>query len=77
MIENIYKINSTRVISVDVVILSCLAGAFRSYMKLCGVEQPQDIRVCLHLDARPQHAGLRLDNKFAPVFVNLPAGTEG
>lgn len=69
--------SSSHTVSVDVVILSCLAGALRSYMKLCGVENPRDIRACLQVDVRPLHAGLKLDNQFTPVFVKLPVGTEG
>jgi hypothetical protein len=44
---------------------------------MCGVDHPDDVRVSLQVDMRPQHDKLRLDNRFSSVFVNLPSGTEG
>lgn len=62
---------------VNVILMSCLAGALRSYFHKCGIDHPDDVRVCLQVDIRPQHSKLRLDNCFSSIFVNLPSGTEG
>ena len=64
-------------ISVDIILLSCVAGAIRSFFQKCNVQFPDDILVCIRTDARSQHTKLQLDNKFALAFIKLPVGTEG
>ena len=61
----------------DVVLLSCVAGAIRSFLQKCRVQDPDDILVCIRTDVRPQHTRLNLDNKFSLAFIKLPVGTEG
>lgn len=61
----------------DIILLSCVAGAIRSFLQKCRVQYPDDILVCIRTDVRPQHTKLRLDNKFSLAFIKLPVGTEG
>lgn len=64
-------------ILVETVLLSCVAGAIRSYLQKHKCQDPDDILVCIRTDIRPQHTKLNLDNKFSLAFVKLPVGTEG
>lgn len=64
-------------VSVDIILLSCVAGAIRSFLQRCRVQYPDDILVCIRTDVRPQHTKLQLDNKFSLAFIKLPVGTEG
>lgn len=61
----------------DIILLSCVAGAIRSFLQKCRVQCPDDILVCIRTDVRPQHTKLQLDNKFSLAFIKLPVGTEG
>lgn len=61
----------------ETVLLSCVAGAIRSYLQKHKCQDPDDILVCIRTDIRPQHTKLNLDNKFSLAFVKLPVGTEG
>ena len=62
---------------VETVLLSCVAGAIRSYLQKHKYQDPDDILVCIRTDIRPQHTKLNLDNKSSLAFVKLPVGTEG
>ncbi|KAK3731547.1 hypothetical protein QZH41_011151, partial [Actinostola sp. cb2023] len=61
----------------NVILMSCLAGALRSYFNVCGIDHPDDVRACVQIDTRPQHDKLRLSNHISNVFVDLPSATEG
>ena len=64
-------------ISVDIILFSCVAGAIRSFLQKCNVQYPDDIPVCIRTNVRAQHTKLQLDNKFSLAFIKLPVGTEG
>ena len=54
-----------------------MAGAIRSFLQKSRVQYPDDVRVCIRTDVRPQHSRFELDNKFSMAFIKLPVGTEG
>lgn len=75
--KSVRRIKDVTRTKVDIVLLSCVAGAIRSFLQKHKVQDPDDILVCIRTDIRPQHSKLRLDNKFSLAFVKLPVGTEG
>ncbi|EDO30538.1 predicted protein [Nematostella vectensis] len=75
--RSIKKIKDITRTKVDIVLMSCLAGALRSFLYKCGDEVPADVRACVQTDIRAQHSKLKLDSKFSAMFVDLPSGTEG
>ncbi|KAJ7337909.1 hypothetical protein OS493_008068 [Desmophyllum pertusum] len=76
-LKSIKRIKDVTRTKVDIILLSCVAGAIRSFLQKCNVQFPDDILVCIRTDARSQHTKLQLDNKFALAFIKLPVGTEG
>jgi diacylglycerol O-acyltransferase len=63
--------------SVNDVLLSCVAGALRSY--LVDKRDPVDdvlIRALVPVNLRPPDKAYRLGNKFGLVFLDLPVGIE-
>ncbi|KAL9984675.1 hypothetical protein ACROYT_G006999 [Oculina patagonica] len=75
--KSVKRIKDVTRTKVDVILLSCVAGAIRSFLQKCNVQYPDDILVCIRTDVRPQHTKLQLDNKFSLAFIKLPVGTEG
>jgi len=75
--KSVKRIKDITRTKVDIVLLSCVAGAFRSFLQKCKVQDPDDILVCVRTDVRPQHTKLKLDNKLSVAYVKLPVGTEG
>lgn len=75
--KSVKRIKDITRTKVDIVLLSCVAGAIRSFLQRCRVQYPDDILVCIRTDVRPQHTKLQLDNKFSLAFIKLPVGTEG
>lgn len=76
-LKSVKRIKDITRTKVDIILLSCVAGAIRAFLQKCRALDPDDIRVCIRTDVRPQHAKLNLDNKFSLAFVKLPVGTEG
>ncbi|KXJ14224.1 uncharacterized protein LOC110239221 [Exaiptasia diaphana] len=75
--KSVKKVKDISRTKVNVILMSCLAGALRSYFYMCGIDHPDDLRACIKIDTRPQHTKLRLDNHLSYVFVDLPSATEG
>ncbi|CAH3144805.1 unnamed protein product [Pocillopora meandrina] len=75
--KSVKRIKDVTRTEVDIILLSCVAGAIRSFLQKSRVQYPDDVRVCIRTDVRPQHSRLELDNKFSMAFIKLPVGTEG
>ncbi|KAK2565198.1 hypothetical protein P5673_011127 [Acropora cervicornis] len=75
-LKSIKRIKDVTRTKVDIILLSCVAGAIRAYLQKSKAINPDDIRVCIRTDLRPQHTKLNLDNQFSLAFINLPVGTE-
>lgn len=76
-LKSVKRIKDVTRTKVDIILLSCVAGAIRAYLQKSKAINPDDIRVCIRTDLRPQHTKLNLDNQFSLAFINLPVGTEG
>ncbi|PFX32081.1 uncharacterized protein LOC111321353 [Stylophora pistillata] len=75
--KSVKRIKDVTRTEVDIILLSCVAGAIRSFLQKSKILYPDDVRVCIRTDVRPQHSRLKLDNKFSMAFIKLPVGTEG
>lgn len=61
--------------TVNDIIMSCLAGAFRDYLNRNASQVPNHIQAYVPVDIRANH-DINLDNQFALVFFPLPLGME-
>ena len=59
--------------TVNDVMVSCVAGAMGEYLtRECGVGNPQDMLASVPVDIRSTANSMKLQNKFALVFLQLP-----
>ncbi|ELT97405.1 hypothetical protein CAPTEDRAFT_205445 [Capitella teleta] len=62
--------------TVNDVLMSCLAGALRDFLRKHDAQLPTDISAYVPVDIRPPKSKLVLDNQFALVFLHLPVDCE-
>lgn len=63
--------------TVNDVMVSCLSGALRKYLKDHSTIKPQDIWAAVPVDVRATKNSMKFKNKFALVFLRAPVGVEG
>ncbi|ELT97406.1 hypothetical protein CAPTEDRAFT_205446 [Capitella teleta] len=68
----IKRIKNATATTVNDVVVSCLAGAFRNYFLKHQSTMPDDISAYIPVDIRPPHGRIVLDNQFSLVFLSLP-----
>jgi len=61
--------------TVNDVLMASVSGAFSSYLKRHGGTAPARFLISMPVNVRSQGTPLRCDNHFAPVPLELPAGT--
>ena len=70
LVKQIKNITGT---TVNDVMVSCVAGALNDYLiQHCSVVNPRDILASVPVDIRSSSKSLKLQNKFALVFLKLP-----
>lgn len=75
-LATVKQIKSKTKTTVNDVMVSCLAGALRTYLKDHSTEKPQDIWAAVPVDVRASRKSLKFKNKFALVFLRAPVGVE-
>ena len=62
--------------TVNDVMVSCLAGALRTYLKDCSMEKPQDVWAAVPVDVRASRKSMKFKNNFALVLLRAPVEVE-
>ena len=75
-LELIKQIKNATGSTVNDVLVSCLASAFRRYFERYSTATPKDILAYVPVDIRPSSGKITLDNQFALVFLDLPLDEE-
>ena len=75
-LATVKKIKGKTKTTVNDVMVSCLAGALRTYLKDHSTDKPQDIWAAVPVDVRASRKSLKFKNKFALVYLRAPVGVE-
>jgi WS/DGAT/MGAT family acyltransferase len=63
--------------TVNDVLMACVSGALSRFLVRQGGELVREFHVSMPVNIRPQNAPLKLENRFAAVPLQLPAGIAG